>query len=179
MMNRTKLKALVHYVIAKSEPSRLGAIRLNKILWYTDALSFRATGASISGETYIKRQNGPVSQHVLSLLGELEHENAIVIRTRELYAHNITEYISLTEPDTSALSPQDVATVETMREHICENFTANEISEASHDLAWQAANIGEEIPLFATLATSPGEMTNKVQTWADLAISRYEEHLGS
>jgi hypothetical protein len=161
-------------VIAKSEPSRLGAIRLNKILWYTDALAFRASGASITGETYIKRQHGPVSKHVLTALGELEHDRVIVIRKRDLFAHQLTEYIAVADPDLTGLSTQEIAMVEGIRGMICDNFTAMEISEASHDQVWQAANIGEEIPMVATLASFPGEITEEVQDWADSAIGRFE-----
>ena len=81
-MNRSKFKALVHYVIGKTDSSRLGAIRLNKILWYVDTLTYRAEGASVTGGAYVKRQFGPVPKQILSMLGELEHENAIVIRER-------------------------------------------------------------------------------------------------
>jgi len=67
-----------------------------------------------------------------------------------------------------------LAAAAAMRELICNQFTAIEISEVSHDQAWLAANMGEEIPMVATLAAFPGEMTNKVETWADAAIARFE-----
>jgi hypothetical protein len=179
-MNRAKLKTLVHYVIAKSDPSHLGAIRLNKILWFADSIAYRATGASISGETYIKRQLGPVPKHILATLGELEHENAIVIKKRDLVVgHPMTEYIALTDPDISALSAQEIAIVESMRELICNRLTAMEVSAFSHDVVWQAANVGEEIPLAATLAGRTGEVSAEVQSWADKAIARYQTQIAA
>ena|SRR5579859_1009924 len=174
-MNRAKMKALVHYVIAKSDPVRLGAVRLNKILWYVDTLSYRAGGTSVTGGTYVKRQHGPVPQHVLSILGELEGESAIVVRTSGRFGFNITEFMSRTDPDTSPLSAQDIELAEDLRKHICDDHTANSISALSHDQVWEAANIGETIPMEATLASAPGEVTNELLAWADSVRTRYEE----
>ncbi|HYI39990.1 MAG TPA: Panacea domain-containing protein [Allosphingosinicella sp.] len=173
-MNRSKFKALVHYVIAKSDSSRLGAVRLNKILWYVDTFAYRGEGASVTGGAYVKRQHGPVPKHILAMLGELEHENAIVIRDRDRFGHSMKDFVALTEPDISSLSAKEIALVDEIRSEICYGHTAESISELSHDQVWEAANIGEEIPLWATLASSPGRMTPTVIDWADTAISRYE-----
>ena len=57
-MATEKFKALVHFIVheCQENPSKLGAIRLNKALWYTDVVSFRASGASVTNESYVKRQ---------------------------------------------------------------------------------------------------------------------------
>ena len=178
-MNRAKLKALVHYIVAKSDPSRLGAIRLNKILWYLDTISYRADGASITGETYIKRQHGPVPAHILSVIGDLEHENAVVVRNRHRYGFPMTDYIAVTDPDLSALSPSEIEMVDDIRALICDEHTAMSISELSHTQVWEAANIGEEIPMQATLASSPGEVTADLLHWADGVRLRYEATLAA
>lgn len=178
-MNRTKFKALVHYVIAKSDSSRLGSIRLNKILWYVDTFAYRAEGASVTGGAYVKRQFGPVPKHVLSMLGELEHENAIVIRDRERFGYPMKDYVALTDPDTSSLSAKEIALVDEVRDAICYGHTAESISELSHDQVWEAANIGEQIPMWATLASSAGQMTHEVENWADTTIARYETRLAA
>lgn len=174
-MNRAKMKALVHYVIAKSDPSRLGAVRLNKILFYIDSIAFRADGQSVTGGTYVKRQLGPVPKDILSILGELEHENAIVIRNRDRFGMSMREFIARTEADTSAsLSDDELALTESVRSVICEDFTANGISALSHDKVWEAANIGEVIPLAATLVAGEGEFRDETYKWADSVVARYE-----
>lgn len=173
-MNRAKLKALVHYVIARSDSSRLGSIRLNKILWYVDTVMYRQTGASVTGGAYVKRQRGPVPKHILTTLGDLEHENAIVIRDRTRFGNEMKDYVTLTDPDVSALSADEMALADEIRVMICDHHTAASISELSHDQVWEAANIGEEIPMAATLASVPGRVTNDVEAWADAAIARYE-----
>lgn len=173
-MNRSKFKALVHYVIAKSDSSRLGSIRLNKILWYVDTLTYRAGGESVTGGAYVKRQFGPVPKHILSMLGELEHEDSIVIRERERFGYPMKDYVALTDPDTSSLSAKEIALVDEISDLICNSHTAESISELSHDQIWEAANIGEEIPMSAVLASTPGEITQDVLNWGDTIITRYE-----
>jgi hypothetical protein len=174
-MNRSKFKALVHYVIAKSDSSRLGSIRLNKILWFVDTLTYRAEGESVTGGAYVKRQFGPVPKHILSMLGELEHENAIVIRERDRFGYVMKDYVALTDPDVSSLSAKELALADELSDLICNAHTAESISELSHDQIWDAANIGEEIPMWAALASRPGQMTKEVAEWADTVISRYEK----
>jgi hypothetical protein len=173
-MNHAKFKALVHYIIAKSDPTRLGTIRLNKILWYLDTLSYQAEGASVTGDTYVKRQHGPVPQHILNVIGELEHENAIVVRKRSRFGKPMTDFIAMSDADTGVLSPAELELADELRVHICDDHTANSISELSHDQIWEAANLGEVIPLSASLVSAPGEITDEFLKWADSVRERYE-----
>ena len=173
-MNRAKLKALVHYVIAKSDPSRLGSIRLNKIVWFADTFFYRRDGASITGEQFVKRQHGPVPMHILNILRDLEQEDKIIVRDRQSVAGPMRDLVSLSAPDTTSLSADEIAIIEDVRSSICGSHTAMSISELSHDQIWEAAEMGEEIPLAATLASVAGVMTADVTKWADSCIGRYE-----
>ena len=68
-LDQRKLKALIHYICYQChDPSVLGATNLNKILWYSDVIAFARAGASITGETYVKQQFGPVPRHILGIL---------------------------------------------------------------------------------------------------------------
>ncbi len=48
-----KFRALVHYFIEQSqdEPNKLGTIRLNKALWFTDVFYYLATGKQMTEST--------------------------------------------------------------------------------------------------------------------------------
>lgn len=175
---RAKLKTLVHYVIAKAHTSRLGSVRLNKILWYVDTISYRTTGESVTGETYVKQPRGPVAKHLPAILGELEHSGAIAIRTGYRFRHPMRDYIALKDPSTLSLkkmSKADLDLADEIREVICEEHTANSISELSHDLIWETANMGEVIPMSASLASIPGEVTHEMLKWAESVRTRYEK----
>ncbi len=80
-MDATKFDNLVHYVCARcQDPSLLGAVKLNKVLWYSDAAAYLALGSSITGATYIKRQFGPVPRDILQARQRLMNKGAIIER---------------------------------------------------------------------------------------------------
>ena len=72
--NREKFKLLVHYICwrCSDDPSRLGAVKLNKTLWVADFTAYYEFGQAITGAGYVKRQHGPVPRVILPVLRELE-----------------------------------------------------------------------------------------------------------
>lgn len=166
-----KFKALVHLVIQDCEdPKRLGAVRLNKILWWADKEAYRMTGASISGSKYVRRMRGPVPSHVLRSLRELEEEGNISIRhPTEVYEPRL--FKSEKPASNEMFSEFEKRLVNSYAKIICTHFTADEISELSHDDIWEAANEGEEIPLSATLVSEAGDFRAEVTNWADTVIA--------
>lgn len=172
-MATEKFKALVHHVVSScDDPNRLGAIRLNKILWFADSIAYRQQGASITGETYVKRQHGPVPKHILATLRELQDEGAILVSEKEtVFGHKMRHFHSLKKPSDELFSPMEIQVVDILLKEICTNHTASSISDVSHDQVWDAANMGEEIPFFATFARFPGEIGNEAMSWADDVVN--------
>ena len=169
-MSTAKFKDLVHYIVHKCDPSMLGAIRLNKALWYVDVLTYQMTGSSVTGDTYRKRQFGPVPSRILATLEALEGEGRIAIQRPE-YAYDMTKYFSLQAPDDEALSKEERHLVDGVLDGLL-GFSANAISERTHDSIWRAAMNGEEIPLHATLVAVPGEVTPEILAWADRVMAK-------
>jgi hypothetical protein len=154
---------------------RLGATRLNKICWFADSVSFRSEGQSISGETYVKRERGPVPKTILHALRELEAEGKILIRDKKFVTYKMRLFVSLKDdPDTAHFSPVQLEIVSAISKEICTNHTAASISDMSHDQIWHCANEGEEIPLYATLASEQAELTDDIMNWADGVVQRIE-----
>ena len=164
-LNWNKLKALVHYVCQKAEdPSVLGSIKLNKVLWYSDVIHYMATGRPITGETYVKRQHGPVPKHVLRVLEELVREHKVARGRVDHFGYLKTEYIAITKVDANIFSGQEVEIIEDAFKHI-EN-TARSISEETHGVIWQLAEMGEEIPYHSVFASVVGEVDEDDIAWA-------------
>lgn len=162
-----KLKALTHYICWKCKnPAMLGATKLNKTLWVADLRHYVRTGTSITGERYIKRQYGPVPATILDVVNDLVAEGAIVTRESAYGAFPKRDYIALKEPDISMFSPQEISLVDQAIEFVCRRHTAAEISRKTHDVIWELAEIGEEIPYMAMWATSLGEVTPEDVEWA-------------
>jgi hypothetical protein len=166
-MATAKFKAMVHYIVASCEPHRLGAVRLNKICWFTDTFTYRVTGHSLTGETYVKRKHGPVPKSVLATIRELEDEQKIHVRDHQILpTRKMRMFVSLTDAPTDAFSEPEREVLDYIISHVCNHHSANSISELSHDRIWDAANEGEEIPMCATLVSSSAQMTPEVAKWA-------------
>jgi len=177
-MATDKFKAMVHYiVVAADDPKRLGAVRLNKICWFTDTIVYRITGQSMTGETYVKRKHGPVPKSILTTLRELEHERKIEIYEQQLLpSRKMRMFVALESAPSSMFDDQEREILDFVIKRICQDHSAASISEMSHDAIWDAANEGEEIPMYATLVTSPAELTPEVAKWAHDVIQRRKQH---
>lgn len=175
-MAHEKLKEALHYVIARcDDPARLGAIRLNKIMWFADCYAYRLNGTSITADSYVKRRLGPTPKNVLPAIAELAAEGKVAVREEALPSNYVMrQFFPVKDVEVETLSEQDREILDAYRRVICDNFSANEISNITHDQVWEAADLGEEIPLFATFASRAGEITEDVRKWASEAVVALE-----
>jgi Protein of unknown function (DUF4065) len=171
-----KFKALVHYIVATSgDPQRLGATRLNKICWYVDTLSFRIAARPVTNEVYVKRQHGPVPRSILQTLRELEHDQKIHVREHHyLPGRTMRIFVALEDADVSVFSSSELEIIDFVIDHVCKNHSAASISELSHDIIWETACYGEEIPLAATLVAQPAELKDEVRAWISRTVEKAE-----
>ena len=164
--NRDKLKALVHYIIARCEdPNMLGSIKLNKVLWISDLEAYVKCGKPITGEHYVKQQFGPVAS-IVGILQELQTEQKIVVRQRQVFSGRKTDYIALADPEIAEFTADEISLVDTAIEFVCLEHTAMGISDKTHDLIWELAEIGEEIPYEAMWASRLDGVTKDDVKWA-------------
>lgn len=171
--SKKRMKGLVLYICSLArDPSVLGATKLNKILWYSDAMSYCMFGESITGETYIKRQFGPVPKHIVDVIEELETEKKIAVRREPFYGYPKVEFFALSKQDLSEFSPEEISLIDDIANTIFFNHTASSIFALSHDGIWESAQIGEEIPPYAFMASQLGEITEKDMEWAKKKLSR-------
>jgi hypothetical protein len=77
---REKFKRLVHYIIWKAgKRDWFGAVKLNKVLWFSDTEAFAHTGEPITGARYIREKYGPVPKAIMPVRSELERDGSIRI----------------------------------------------------------------------------------------------------
>jgi hypothetical protein len=110
----------------------------------------------------------------LPTLRELKAEGKIHIE-EPTYQYEVRRFVSLQKPDTTMFSQFEIGLISAVLSHVCDKHTAASISDLSHDQIWDAANEGEELPLFATLASTPGEVTQSAMKWADGVVSKVVE----
>lgn len=160
-----KLKAMIHYIADASPQGMLGKVKLNKILWFADREMFLRTGETISGETYLRFPQGPVSKNLLVAQAQLEDEKKILIRKVRHYGYEQFEYISLSDPDITLFSVREIDVIGRQIAWIGP-LPATEVSEISHDRTWEIFADGEEIPMFAVLASKTRDFTPEDMDWA-------------
>jgi hypothetical protein len=166
-----RLRKLVHYICWKVDhPSQLGSTKLNKIIWYADTLSYRATGQSITQARFKKLQHGPVPMGMPAVIAGLEADGLLIKREAEFYGRVKHDLIATAPADGSFMSDDERVLVDEVITAICEQHTATSISELTHDSVWDAAEMGEEIPLYAVLAAQAAEITEEDMAWANSVI---------
>ena len=173
--NREKLKALVHYVIARCEdPKILGSIKLNKVLWVSDLRAYVKWGQPITGEHYVKQQFGPVASTV-GVVRELEADNKILVRQRDTFGYTKTDYIALVPPEhiSAQFTADEISLVDEAIEFVCLKHTAMGISDKTHDIVWELAEIGEEIPYEAMWASRLDAVTTEDVKWAQAVSAKH------
>lgn len=165
--NRDKFANVVHYICHKAEnPAVLGSVKLNKVLWYADVIHYMVDGAPITGETYVKRQLGPVPQHMPSVMDQLVVTGRVARGKVDHYGFMKNEFISIAEPDLSGLTAEEVARIDEAFDHVCLNHTAKSISDETHGVIWQLAAMGECMPYSTVFASSEGEIDETDLAWA-------------
>lgn len=163
-----KFKNLIHYICQKcSGTGKLGSTKLNKVLWYCDVYSYIAYGTPITNEKYKKLQFGPVPAHIMPVLNTLAAEGKLKIEKKPFYGYMKVEYTSLVDANIEAFTAVEISLIDDVITAICDGHTASSISALTHDHIWEAAEIGEEIPLSATLLSNLGEITEANIQWAN------------
>jgi hypothetical protein len=148
--DRDKFKRLVLYIAWKAgRRDWFGATKLNKVLWFSEARFFVLHGTPIVGATYIREKHGPVPKQIMPIRDELERAGEI----RVFKEGNLIRITTDTKPDLSPFTKEELQIVDYWIDHIDKDHTAGSISDESHDYAWDIAHMGEEIPLYAILAS--------------------------
>lgn len=58
-------------------------------------------------------------------------------------------HLFLKQPDVSVFSPEEVDILNEAIDWVCNDHTANSISDLTHDALWEQAEMGEQIPIGA------------------------------
>lgn len=150
----SRFEQAVFYVIhsTSSAPEQLGRTKLAKVLFFADLQSFRMTGRPITEAVYERRDRGPMPRPLYDTIDRLERDGMIAQRTASHFGLAQHQFWALREPDLDELSATDVAILSDMTKTICAGHTATSISAVTHNIAWEVANTGEEIPFAAFLA---------------------------
>ncbi|MDZ4840856.1 MAG: Panacea domain-containing protein [Hyphomicrobium aestuarii] len=163
--DRERLKDVVHYICSQCDEADLGNVKLHKILYFADMLHFNETMKPLTGVSYVKQQFGPTARHLTAVVDELAQEGRLQVTDRQFYGFQKKDYTSLTQPHLGRIG-NALPLLDDVIEFVCSR-TAKEISELSHNAAWDAAKMGEVIPYFTAIGMEPAELTDDDFAWAD------------
>jgi antitoxin SocA-like protein len=128
-----RVAAVVHYVIAKANSSKLGHVKLNKILWFADLEHYRRHGVTITGlQHYARTLHGPMSQDIVRAVGRLAREGKVEERTVTVSNYTRRQMVSLQHPDISAFTGAQIGLLDQMIKVIAP-LTASQLSRTNRD----------------------------------------------
>ncbi|MFC1627461.1 Panacea domain-containing protein [Patescibacteria group bacterium] len=78
-INTGKYKNAVLYFSANCNNSHLGRVKLNKLFYYLDFISYRDRGKSVTGDVYIHEDFGPVPQKIEEIVSKLKKDSELVV----------------------------------------------------------------------------------------------------
>ena len=143
-----KLKELIVYVAQESqEDPHFGAVKLNKILYYADFLSYGENGASITGASYMPLQEGPAPRQMVPALNELLADGDLEIEKRSHWGRTQKRAVALRKANESLFTQAELHAVHEAMERL-HGLNATEASDMTHkEVGWQTARMaGEDIP---------------------------------
>ena len=159
MQAASKLSELVLYVGAKCGlDEHYGVLKLNKILFYSDFLAFRAFGEAITGTEYRKYPHGPAPAAMKELRTKLHLSGEAFEYMNPLPAFNAEgdemcekRLLPRRAPNMSLFTSDEIALVDQVIEQL-RPMTGTQVSKRSHQHpGWKLAELGEAIPYCAAL----------------------------
>lgn len=172
--DRDKLKAAILHVIKSCEADDLGAVKLHKVMYYSDMLYFLVSGRAITGAEYRKRPFGPTCDDVLRILNELQNEDQISVERVNYFGYWKNQYHLHTDPDTNHLAKHEIDVIDEIIDFVCKNQTAQTISEFSHDMVWDMVEFGDVIPYHNAIHLIPNDISLEAADWAQTAVEDFE-----
>src|SRR3954463_16026178 len=109
-----RLRELLLYVVRKCEDDpRFGAVKLNKILFYSDFYAFANFGKAITGAQYMKLPQGPAPKNLIPARKKLEESGALeVFKKPTFFGGHQTRFVAKRTPDLTRFSGPQLALVD-------------------------------------------------------------------
>lgn len=172
--DREKMRAVILHVAHSCAPSDLGAVKLNKVLYYLDMISYAHYREAVTGATYRKRPNGPASDQLMFLLRDMEQAGDIKVENVNYFGYYKKEYIPLREVPDGILNEAEIGLLDDIVDFVCRQNTARSISEYSHALPWEMAEMGGEIPYHSAMLLFPMQPSPEAFEMAEQGFEEVE-----
>lgn len=165
-----KFRELLLYIAAKSaDDPRFGAVKLNKILYYSDFAAYRQLGHSITEDTYQHLAEGPAPVHLLTAREELIVEGSARLEERSYFNRPQVRLAAERPADASVFSGKEIAIVDEVIAALAE-FNGRQVSDLSHlEFGVKTTALNEVIPYYTAWIGSEPLTPEQVQTGFEVA----------
>ena len=172
--DRDKMRAVILRACHSCASSELGAVKLHKVLYYLDMTMYAHSRAAVTGATYRKRPNGPASDQLLFQLRDMERSGDIKVDTVDYHGYLKKEFHALVPEPNDALNAEEKAILDDVIDFVCRQNTARSISEYSHALPWEMAEMGGEIPYHSAMLLFPMQPSPEAFEAAEQGMNEVE-----
>lgn len=146
-----RLGELILHISSRCEDDpNFGATKLNKILWWSDFLSYARRGKPITGAEYQRLRNGPAPKRLVPVRRRLVTNHDAVVQEREYFKRTQKRVIPLRKAKYDLFTAEDIALVDEVISDLWDDNAAT-VSEESHGKAWEVAKDKQSIPYEAIL----------------------------
>jgi len=155
-----RLAAVAHYVIAKTDPGKLGYIKLNKILWYADLEHYRWHGETITGlRQYSRMPLGPVSRDIFQAVARLVKDGKVAEQAVKVGDSTRREMVSTVPPDVAMFSDEQIDILNQMM-NIIAPLTASQLSHMTRvDPLWNELKNNDAMSIATGSVITPPPMS--------------------
>lgn len=157
MIDKEKFSQVVLYILNKINGSQLGSVKLNKILWFADVKMVELGKEQITGDTYIRKDYGPVSKHLNYILRTLASERSIKIEREN--PDSMWLYTPLKDADINAIKEDEKSIIDKYIEDF-RYMAPSDISNMTHTPYWQ--NLNNNDKMFVEIAAIERMKNNKI-----------------
>ena len=145
-INEKKYKNAVLFFAQKIRNGTLGKLKLMKLLYFLDFDFFEKYGRSITGDEYLRFENGPVPRMGEKILKSLNGKQIKIVNRPMVKGYNDQQHIEpLGEFDPNVFTREELLMLEEIAGK-WEKFTGSEMKNASHGEApWIATKPNDVI----------------------------------
>jgi uncharacterized phage-associated protein len=145
-INQKKYKNAIIFFAQKIKNGTLGKLKMMKLLYYLDFDFFEKYGRSVTGDEYLRFDNGPVPRMGEKMLKEMNGKEIKILRKKIGNGYNDQMLIeAMVDFDVNVFDKEELLMLGEIAAK-WEKFTGSEIKNASHGEApWIAAKPNEAI----------------------------------
>ena len=161
-INEKKYKNAVLFFAKKVQNGTLGKLKMMKLLYFLDFDFFEKYGKSVTGDSYLRFENGPVPQMAEKILKAMDSKDIKITKRKIADGYNDQQHIeSLKDFDMNVFSKEELMMLEEVADK-WEKFSGSEMKMATHGEApWIATKPNGIIDYnLAYYRNKYGEMAN-------------------